>query len=661
MMNRLAVPAVFLALLPALGIAPARAQAQGSCFPTATHLCLNGDRFQVDVDWLLPSGPGKGQAVPLTADTGLFWFFGNSNLELIVKVLDGRPVNGHFWVYYGGLSDVEYRITITDTQTGTREIYTNPPGRLASGSDTSAFDAEPAAAAHKAAPSPLPAPAPLRLGPEFQVNVTTLGSQRSPAVAVGPDGGFAIAWLGPPGGVQGRFYDANGRPRGCEVFPTAAAVSAVAPAIAADTAGRFMIVWHGEGRVKGRIYGSDGQPATGELAIGLNPLQPGAPEIVADPAGGFLVGWPEYGDGTLRLQRFSSQGNLAGNEIRITRPGYGLRLAAFPAGNGFVMAWTEVAGVLETNVRALRLDASGRPASLSSLQVNLGSERLPGYNQSPVPVVHPDGGFSVIWTTYSSEPGPGVRRGLLARRFGAGPDGGTAGDILQLSAGEKVEAWKANALTLPSGEVMVLWYEQGRREDLDGGTFGRLYDAAWNPLGGPFRINTYTQNLQAQPAVAADASGNLVTAWESAVETSPIPELPDDFFGIGQDGSYAGVFAQRFTTASCTADPSRQLCLNGRFRVEVQFTDPRSNLPGAGQAVPLTSDTGGFWFFDASNTELMIKILDGRALNGHFWVFAGALSDVEYTITVTDTQTGKTKAYHNAPHQLASRADTTAF
>src|SRR3954452_5843353 len=140
---------LLLLLLPALGAAPARAQAQGSCFPTATHLCLNNFRFQVDVDWMLPSGPGKGQAVPLTADTGLFWFFGNSNLELVIKVLDGRPVNGHFWVYYGGLSDVEYRITVTDTRTGVREIYANPSGRLASGADTSAFDAEPPAPALK--------------------------------------------------------------------------------------------------------------------------------------------------------------------------------------------------------------------------------------------------------------------------------------------------------------------------------------------------------------------------------------------------------------------------------------------------------------------------------------------------------------------------------
>ena len=132
----------FLALLAfplALGLA-APAHAQESCFPTATHLCLGHGRFQVDVDWMLPGGiAGKGQAVPLTDDTGSFWFFDNANLELVVKVLDGRPVNGHFWVYYGGLSDVEYRITVTDTKTGIREIYINPAGRLASGSDVTAF------------------------------------------------------------------------------------------------------------------------------------------------------------------------------------------------------------------------------------------------------------------------------------------------------------------------------------------------------------------------------------------------------------------------------------------------------------------------------------------------------------------------------------------
>ena len=85
---------------------------------------------------------------------------------------------------------------------------------------------------------------------------------------------------------------------------------------------------------------------------------------------------------------------------------------------------------------------------------------------------------------------------------------------------------------------------------------------------------------------------------------------------------------------------SGQLCLGGRFRVAVQFTDPRSGALRAAQALPLTGDTGAFWFFDPANLELMVKVLDGRAVNGHFWVFSGALSDVAYTITVTDTVTG---------------------
>jgi hypothetical protein len=57
----------------------------------------------------------------------------------------------------------------------------------------------------------------------------------------------------------------------------------------------------------------------------------------------------------------------------------------------------------------------------------------------------------------------------------------------------------------------------------------------------------------------------------------------------------------------------------------------------------------------------MIKVLDGRAINGRFWVFYGALSDVDYTLTVTDTQTGQQKTYHNPRGTLASRADTQAF
>jgi hypothetical protein len=113
-----------------------------SCTPSASILCLNAGRFKAEVSWRTAQGAsGVGTAVPLTGDTGYFSFFSSSNVELILKVLDARGVNQHFWVFYGALSDVEYTITVTDSQTGAVKTYFNPRGHLASFADTSAFAA----------------------------------------------------------------------------------------------------------------------------------------------------------------------------------------------------------------------------------------------------------------------------------------------------------------------------------------------------------------------------------------------------------------------------------------------------------------------------------------------------------------------------------------
>ncbi|MES1242819.1 MAG: cellulase family glycosylhydrolase [Acidobacteriota bacterium] len=110
--------------------------------------------------------------------------------------------------------------------------------------------------------------------------------------------------------------------------------------------------------------------------------------------------------------------------------------------------------------------------------------------------------------------------------------------------------------------------------------------------------------------------------------------------------------------ASC---PSGLCLLDARFRVDVQFRDPNTGLPGTGTPVPRTDQSGTFWFFNPQNVELVVKILDGRPLTGKFWVFYGALSDVEYWITVTDTQTGASKQYHNARGNLCGKGDTSAL
>ena len=116
------------------------AAATGSCQPSATRLCVNRGRFAVEASWKdFQGNTGQGQAVPLTGDTGYFWFFDSANVEVVLKVLDGTPVNGRHWVFYGALSSVEYTLTVTDTQTGKIKTYKNPSGRFASAADTSAF------------------------------------------------------------------------------------------------------------------------------------------------------------------------------------------------------------------------------------------------------------------------------------------------------------------------------------------------------------------------------------------------------------------------------------------------------------------------------------------------------------------------------------------
>jgi len=118
-----------------------KAAAVEACTPGGTTLCLNQARFQVTVEWEVPSEgrAGHGTAVALTGDTGYFWFFNSDNVEFVIKVLDGRAINGHFWVFYGALSDVQYTITVMDTQTRAVKTYTNPSGTLASVADTSVF------------------------------------------------------------------------------------------------------------------------------------------------------------------------------------------------------------------------------------------------------------------------------------------------------------------------------------------------------------------------------------------------------------------------------------------------------------------------------------------------------------------------------------------
>ncbi|HEV7518650.1 MAG TPA: hypothetical protein VGR07_20330, partial [Thermoanaerobaculia bacterium] len=112
-----------------------------TCSGDASTLCLGASRFKVTATFDAGHGnAGNAHAAPLTADTGYLWFFDAANVEAVVKVIDGCGLGGHYWVFAGGLTNVQVVITVTDLETGAVKTYTNPLGRaFAPIQDTSAF------------------------------------------------------------------------------------------------------------------------------------------------------------------------------------------------------------------------------------------------------------------------------------------------------------------------------------------------------------------------------------------------------------------------------------------------------------------------------------------------------------------------------------------
>jgi hypothetical protein len=101
------------------------------CFPDEGTLCLQGGRFRVTASWATSDGAtGPGKPVPLTAETGYFWFFSAANVEVLVKAIDAcAPPFDRYWVFAAGLTNVFVRLEVTDTVTGAQRVYENPQGR----------------------------------------------------------------------------------------------------------------------------------------------------------------------------------------------------------------------------------------------------------------------------------------------------------------------------------------------------------------------------------------------------------------------------------------------------------------------------------------------------------------------------------------------------
>ena len=190
---------------------------------------------------------------------------------------------------------------------------------------------------------------------------------------------------------------------------------------------------------------------------------------------------------------------------------------------------------------------------------------------------------------------------------------------------------------VPIGEVPVVTERIGHFVN-----FGRKTDG--QPVNDQQQARTTTTTILERP-FGLDPAVLLGDPWQPAV--FPGTE-------IGERSDVVSLRDDRFAASMVWTDPSGTKRPVQGGLVAGLGGDELGALDG--------SDTGLFFFSDADNWELLVKVLDGCGFNGHFWVFAAATTNVEYTLTVTDTQSGSVNEFHN-PLGQASPAilDTSAF
>jgi hypothetical protein len=216
------------------------------------------------------------------------------------------------------------------------------------------------------------------LGGEFRANSFTSNAQRAPAIDAEGDGDFVVVWvsLGQDGsayGVFGQRFSSAGAPLGPEFqINSTFTDDQTAPSVGVDADGDFVVAWQHEVGALGndvliRRFNSTGAPQGGELPASADPASGGqlAPQVAADADGDFIVAWSGAGAGSaddngIFMRRFKASGVAQNLDTQVNTNTSGPRadpaVAADPDGD-FVVAWEAIDGA-GFGVFAQRFDVS---------------------------------------------------------------------------------------------------------------------------------------------------------------------------------------------------------------------------------------------------------------------------------------------------------------
>jgi ureidoglycolate hydrolase len=157
-----------------------------------------------------------------------------------------------------------------------------------------------------------------------------------------------------------------------------------------------------------------------------------------------------------------------------------------------------------------------------------------GWQGNPAVALDNDGDFVVAWQSNGSYGYYSDITTILGQRYNSiGVAQGSEFQINTYTTGHK--GWPAVAID-NNGDFVVVWDgDAGSGNDTGSSIQGQRYNSAGIPQGIQFQINTYTTNLQFDPAVAMDSDGDFVVVWTS--------------FGSDNDAAPNSVQGQRYNSA----------------------------------------------------------------------------------------------------------------
>jgi hypothetical protein len=364
-------------------------------------------------------------------------------------------------------------------------------------------------------------------------------------------------------GVFGKRFDNSGNTVGGE-FQVNSFTAGVEryPAISHDSAGGFVVVWHGNSQdgssygVLGKRFDSSGSTVGAEFQVNsFTPSNQRSPALSHDSAGGFVVVWESYAqDGPVYGvfgKRFDSSGSTVGAEFQVNSFTINVQknsAISHDSAGGFVVVWESYAqDGSNYGVFGKRFDSSGIAVG-GEFQVNSFTTSV---QKNPAISHDSAGGFVVVWD--SAQDGSGF--GVFGQRFDSG--GMVLGGEFQINS-FTTSNQRSPAISHDSaGGFVVVWHSYAQ----DGfyyGVFGQRFDTGGIPLGGEFQVNSFTSFYQRIPAVSHDSAGGFVVVWQSEV----------------QDASSYGVFGQRFFVGRVVTGPS----LTGASKAR-RFEGPLSMAP----------------------------------------------------------------------------------